>query len=121
MERSKDGANADTASDHIKDLQSHAAAGETQMQSASKEFEKMRLDMEALRNENYHLAQEMQHYREQARPSTATTMHPQPHYAPPAAPMMVDPSRSLPPLTNGVPAGSSMQGVQYSEERRVPT
>ena len=75
--------------------------------------------MEELRLENHDIYQEMQHYREQARPSTATAMHPQqPAYPPPAPSSMLDHSRSLPPLTNGVPAAGSMQGVQYSDDRR---
>lgn len=79
----------------------------------------MRRENESLRNENHHLFQEVQHFREQARPNTATAMHPQSSlYAPPPAPSMVDPSRSLPPLTNGIPAANSMQGIQYSDERR---
>ena len=116
-----------TASEHIgileKSLQQSKDA-QQQLANASAQMDAVRQEIDALRNENHHLFQEMQHYREQARPQTATAMHPQTGYAPPppaqgGAPMIIDQSRSLPPLTNGVPAGGgSMQGVQYTEERR---
>lgn len=110
------------ASDHIRNLEASNKIGreaQIQLQHANHELEMLRRENETLRNENHHLYQEMQHYREQARPNTATTMHPQPpmYAAPPPAPMG-DPSRSLPPLSNGIPAANSMQGVQYSDERR---
>ncbi len=113
------------ASEHInlleKTLQQSKEA-QQQLANATAQMDAVRQELETLRNENHHLYQEMQHYREQARPATATAMHPQPAYvAPPpsGAPMMVDQSRSLPPLTTNVVAGAnSMQGVQYSEERR---
>ena len=90
-----------------------------QFQSLSHELDAIRRENETLRGENHHFYQEIQHYRDQARPSTATAMHPQPPaYPPPAPSVMGDPSRSLPPLTNGIPAANSMQGVQYSDERR---
>lgn len=90
-----------------------------QLQGLSHELEVIRRQNETLRSENHQMYQEMQHYREQARPSTATTMHPQPPiYSQPTSSVMGDPSRSLPPLTNGIPAANSMQGVQYSDERR---
>ena len=38
--------------------------------------------------------------------------HPVPQHFP--LPPQSDPSRSLPPLSNGVPASNDMQGVQYS-------
>ena len=115
-----------TASDHIKILEQslqQSKDAQQQLANASAQMDAVRQEIEALRNENHHLYQEMQHYREQARPQTATAMHPQTAYAPPpppaGAPMMVDQSRSLPPLTTGVAAGAgSMQGVQYTEERR---
>ena len=111
-----------SASDHIRNLESSVKVGreaQLQLQQSAHELEAMRRENESLRNENHHLFQEVQHYREQARPNTATAMHPQPSlYAPPPAPSMVDPSRSLPPLTNGIPAANSMQGIQYSDERR---
>ena len=95
---------------------------QVQLQHTAGDLEAIRRENETLRNENHHLFQEMQHYREQARPNTATAMHPQPMYAP-APSAMGDPSRSLPPLSNGIPAMnssamSSMQGVQYTDERR---
>jgi len=95
-----------------------AREAQIQLQHTGQELEATRRENETLRNENHHLFQEMQHYREQARPNTATAMHPQqPIYGQPAP--MGDPSRSLPPLSNGIPAvNSSMQGVQYSDERR---
>ena len=90
-----------------------------QYQALNHELEAIRRENETLRGENHHFYQEVQHYREQARPSTATAMHPQPSIYPQStSSVMGDPSRSLPPLTNGIPAANSMQGVQYSDERR---
>lgn len=110
------------ASDHIRNLESGNKLGreaQLQLQQVSHELEAIRRENETLRNENHHIYQEMQHYRDSARPSTATAMHPQaPIYAASSTSVMGDPSRSLPPLTNGVPAANSMQGVQYSDERR---
>lgn len=121
-------ANHDTASDHIRNLENSDKVGrqaQAQLQHTGQELEAVRRENETLRNENHHLYQEMQHYREQARPNTATAMHPQPplYAAPPPPAAMGDPSRSLPPLSNGIPAMnssamSSMQGVQYTDERR---
>ena len=108
------------ASDHIRNLEVTAKQGRDasmQLQALSHELESIRRENESLRSENTHFYQEIQHYRE--RPSTATTMHPQPSiYPQPSSSVMGDPSRSLPPLTNGIPAANSMQGVQYSDERR---
>ncbi|KAL9633872.1 MAG: hypothetical protein Q9164_004435 [Protoblastenia rupestris] len=115
------------ASDHIKNLESSLHANQDiqiQVQQASHEVEAVRRENEALRNEIYHLSQEMQHARD--RPGTATAMHPHSQapghlYAPQpqgSMSMQMDPSRSLPPLTNGMQAGSCMQGVQYTDEQR---
>ena len=98
---------------------------QAQLQQLSQDLESIRRENETLRGENHHLCNEMNYYRDQARPGTATAMHPQPtmYNAPPPA-AMGDPSRSLPPLqSNGIPAMnssamSSMQGVQYTDERR---
>ena len=89
-----------------------------QSQQLNQELELARREIETLRNENHHFYQEMAHYREGVRPGTATAMHPHaPMYSAPSA-SMGDPSRSLPPLSNGIPSANSMQGVQYSDERR---
>ncbi|KAL2037283.1 hypothetical protein N7G274_009972 [Stereocaulon virgatum] len=110
------------ASDHIRNLEGSVKVGrdaQIQLQQTVHELEVVRRDNESLRSDNHHLFQEVQHLREQARPNTATAMHPQPSvYAPPPGSSMGDPSRSLPPLTNGIPAANSMQGIQYSDERR---
>ncbi|KAL9096538.1 MAG: hypothetical protein Q9163_006434 [Psora crenata] len=118
-----------TASDHIKNLEASLQAGQEaqiQAQQALHEIEVMRRESEVLRNEIFHLSQELQHYRD--RPGTATAMQPHPQapghpYAPPApqqgsVPTPYEQCRSLPPLSNGVQAGSSMQGVQYTDEQR---
>ena len=115
------------ASEHIKNMETAASAGakaQIKAQQLSQQMDEMRRQMETMQNENYHLSQEMQHYREQTRPQTATAMHPQQpaHFPSPSTILGGDPSRSLPPLTNGTngtaAASSSMQGVQYTEERR---
>ncbi|KAG8530750.1 uncharacterized protein KY384_004107 [Bacidia gigantensis] len=109
------------ASEHIKNLENSCRAGQDaqiQMQSAASEIEALRRENEAMRREHYHL-QEDYH---RNRPGTATTINGQPSShpfsnGPTPQPMQVDPSRSLPPLTNGVQT-SSMQGVQYDDPRR---
>ncbi|KAK4690892.1 hypothetical protein P7C71_g5997, partial [Lecanoromycetidae sp. Uapishka_2] len=113
------------ASDHIRNLEAtvkQSREQQAQLQQVTHQLEIARQQNEDIRTENLHLFQEMQHYREQARPNTATAMHPQPSAFPP--PSMLDPGRSLPPLHNGVPASNSMlasndmQGVQYTDARR---
>lgn len=109
------------ASDHIRNLEAAVKLGreqQGQLQQVSQQLEIARQQNDTIRAENLHLFQEMQHYREQARPNTATAMHPQPSVYPPPAPPMLDPSRSLPPLANGIPTSNSMQGIQYTDERR---
>ncbi|MCJ1349146.1 hypothetical protein MMC31_007382 [Peltigera leucophlebia] len=108
------------ASDYIKSLETAVSLGrdaQGKLSQASLEMESMRRENESLRAENRRLFHEMEHYRESSR--QATNSHPPPpQYAAPAIPGLVpDPSRSLPPLINGAPAGTSMQGVQYSEGR----
>ena len=116
------GLNLCVASDHIRNLEQSAKQGREvsmQFQALTHELEAIRRENETLRGENNHFYQEMQHYRDQARPSTATAMQPQSSVYPQStSSVMGDPTRSLPPLTNGIPAANSMQGVQYTDERR---
>lgn len=105
------------ASEYIKSLESSVNAGrqaQEQLGMADHEIERMRRENEALRLDNQRLYQEMDHFR-------------QPQRGPPvghAAQMGYgvqgpDPSRSLPPLINGTATPTtSMQGVQYTDERR---
>lgn len=73
------------------------------------ELERMRRENEALRHENHRLFQEMDHYRQPSRPAG---------HAPMGFGQGPDPSRSLPPLTTENVTPTTMQGVQYTEERR---
>lgn len=116
-----------SASDHIRNLEAAVKQNREQMgqlQQVTQQLEMARQQNDTIRTENLNLFQEMQHYREQARPNTATAMHPQPSVFPPPAPPILEPGRSLPPLHNGVPASHSvlasndMQGIQYSDPRR---
>ena len=113
------------ASDYIKSLENSNKVGrqaQTQLSQIGLEFDTVKRENESLRSENSRLYQEMQHYREGSRQPVI----PPPQYAASHAPMLADPCRSLPPLMNGAPIGnpinnpinSSMQGVQYSDERR---
>jgi hypothetical protein len=106
------------ASDYIKTLEISAKAGrdaQAQLTHNLVELECVKRENDSLRSENQRLFQEMEHYRESGRQRLATAHPPPPPYAAPPVPVMADPSRSLPPLVNGAPAASSMQGVQYSE------
>ena len=111
------------ASDYIKNLESAVKAGreaQGQLNNTTHELEIIKRENESLRGENQRLFQEMEHYRESSRqriPTAHPPHPPPPQYAAPAVPIMPDPSRSLPPLNNGTPVASSMQGVQYSEVR----
>lgn len=108
------------ASDYIKNLESAVKIGreaQSQLTSTSVELERTKREIDSLRNENRRLFQEMEHYRESGRQQAPATHPPPPQYAAPSIPGMQDPSRSLPPLVNGAPAATSMQGVQYSEAR----
>lgn len=108
------------ASDYIKNLESAVKVGreaQSQLTNTSVELERTKREMESLRSENRRLYQEMEHYRESGRQQAPAAHPPPPQYAAPSIPGMPDPSRSLPPLVNGAPAATSMQGVQYSETR----
>lgn len=108
------------ASEYIKQLEGavqHGQHADKQLHRVSHDLESTRREHDRLLAENQRMAQELQRYQQ-----------PQPIYQPPPPPpqysvvapvhMLADPSRSLPPLTNGIPAASTMQGVQYSDDRR---
>lgn len=108
------------ASDYIKNLESAVKVGreaQSQLSNTSVELERTKREIDNLRGENHRLFQEMEHYRESGRQQAPAVHPPPPQYAAPSIPGMPDPSRSLPPLVNGAPAATSMQGVQYSEVR----
>ena len=90
------------------------------MQQIAAEVERLQRENEAIRREAYNNGTHVPPEYQRDRPGTANTIQPQPspyvNGAP--QPMQVDPSRSLPPLANGAPAGSGMQGIQYTEDQR---
>ncbi|KAL8731093.1 MAG: hypothetical protein Q9166_003621 [cf. Caloplaca sp. 2 TL-2023] len=108
------------ASEYIKSLESNCkanSAAQGQLGQVVQDLDAIRRENDSLRAENHRLFQEMNAYRD-ARHANMVQQPPMPqHYVAPPAPMSVDPSRSLPPLTNGVHA-SSMQGVQYTDSVR---
>ncbi|MCJ1227489.1 hypothetical protein MMC12_004145 [Toensbergia leucococca] len=110
------------ASDYIKQLEGLAQNGqraEKDLSRAAHELDGTRRENDILRNENQRLVREMQRFQEGSmHQQTASLQQPILQYNGVAPRMVPDPSRSLPPLTNGALAPSSMQGVQYSEERR---
>ena len=111
-------ANLSSASEYIKSLEVAAKAGrdaQNQLSHTTVELDCVKRENDSLRSENQRLFQEMEHYRESGRQRLPAAHPPPPPYAAPPVPVMADPSRSLPPLVNGAPAASSMQGVQYSE------
>ena len=111
------------ASEYIKNLEVAVKAGrdaQSQLGHTNMELECIKRENESLQRENARLFKEMEHYREAGRPRPPTahpppSHPPPPQYAAPPAPVLPDPGRSLPPLMNGAPAVSSMQGVQYTE------
>lgn len=104
------------ASEYIKSLENNCkanSAAQGQLGQVVNDLDAVRRENESLRAENHRLFQEMNAYREARHNMVQAAPMPQHYVAAPAA-MSVDPSRSLPPLTNGVHA-SSMQGVQYTD------
>ncbi|KAL8660928.1 MAG: hypothetical protein Q9202_006052 [Teloschistes flavicans] len=107
------------ASEYITALENSCKASQSaqgQLNAVAQDLDMAKRECESLRAENRRLFHEMNTYRDNrhvdmAQPPMA------PHYVAPSAPMSLDPSRSLPPLTNGIHV-SSMQGVQYTDERR---
>ncbi|MCJ1352320.1 MAG: hypothetical protein MMC33_002304 [Icmadophila ericetorum] len=112
------------ASEYIKTLENSVhnySAADKQLQLFSRELENSRRDNDSLRNENQRLLHEMQRIQasmqqiQQGQQPQPTPMYtPQPPYSSPVNHINSDPSRSLPPLTNGASVSSSMQGVQYT-------
>lgn len=123
-------ADAHAATEYIKTLENHVQTGreaDKQLRVACHDIEVSRRDNDELRHENQRLLHELQRVQQATSIQQPTSMHqqpvpmypPQPPYnAPPPPSMGPDPSRSLPPLTNGTAAASSMQGIQYTHERR---
>ncbi|KAI4175218.1 MAG: hypothetical protein LQ343_001754 [Gyalolechia ehrenbergii] len=107
------------ASDYIKTLETTckaSTAAQSQLGQVVQDLDAVRRENESLRAENSRLFHEMNAYRDARHANMVQPTMPQ-HYGAPPAQMSVDPSRSLPPLSNGVHA-SSMQGVQYTDGAR---
>ncbi|KAL8737914.1 MAG: hypothetical protein Q9181_001219 [Wetmoreana brouardii] len=107
------------ASEYIKSLENNCKANKQaqgQLGQTMQDLDAVKRENDSLRAENQRLFHEMNAYRD-ARHANMVQPPIPPHYGAPPAPMSVDPSRSLPPLTNGIHA-SSMQGVQYTDSGR---
>ncbi|KAI4199971.1 MAG: hypothetical protein LQ350_004232 [Teloschistes chrysophthalmus] len=107
------------ASEYITALENTCKANQTaqgQLNTVVQDLEATRRENDSLRAENSRLFHEMNAYRDARHVNMAQAPMPA-HYVAPPAPMSLDPSRSLPPLTNGIHA-SSMQGVQYTDGNR---
>lgn len=107
------------ASDYIKTLETTckaSATAQSQLSQVAQDLDAVRRENDSLRAENQRLFHEMNAYRDVRHVNMVGPAMPQ-HYGAPPTQVPVDPSRSLPPLSNGVHA-SSMQGVQYTDGAR---
>ncbi|KAL9579581.1 MAG: hypothetical protein Q9212_005026 [Teloschistes hypoglaucus] len=107
------------ASEYITALENSCKANQSaqsQLNTIVQDLDATRRENDSVRAENQRLYHEMNAYRDARHVSMAQAPMAA-HYAAPPAPMSLDPSRSLPPLTNGIHA-SSMQGVQYTDGNR---
>ncbi|KAI4137915.1 MAG: hypothetical protein L6R39_007047, partial [Caloplaca ligustica] len=108
------------ASEYIKTLENNCKANQQaqgQLGQVVQDLDAVRRENDSLRAENQRLFHEMNAYRD----ARHANMVPQPipqHYAPPPAPIPVEPNRSLPPLGNDTSLIDSI-GPEHSQQNGI--
>lgn len=103
-----------TASDYIRHLDENCRACRHENKQLRNEVHGLHKENDELRNEINRMHHEMQRQQQQGQTYAA-----QPRYnGSITAHMAQDSHRPLPPIMNGAPPPTSMQGVQYSNEQQ---